>query len=90
MADFPVRGLAASESVECVHRWLELGDKVLALNPLAIRRRRQRRVGHSTLGSGRLRYARQRYEKQASSQEIHRFSIVRISSVDPKKRRSGT
>ena len=103
MADFPISGVVtltffketlesifASESVELVKRWLELGDKALSLNPLVITRRGHQRVGRSRFGSGRLHYARQGYERRASSQEIHKSSIVPLSSVYPKKRRSTT
>jgi len=103
MADFPIRGVVtltffkdtlesvfASESVEFVKSWLELGDKALALNPLVIRREGHHRAGRSTSGSGHLHHTRQGYERRASCREIHKFSIVALSSVHPKKRRNTT
>ena len=60
MADFRIRGVIAMtllndpfESVGFAKRWLELGDKALALNPSATKGRR-----HPRLNSFRFRRAR--------------------------------
>jgi hypothetical protein len=72
MANFPIRGVATltflnnpvepiveSESVALVERWLELGDKALALNPSAKTQTLRHRACLPRFSSLCLRYARQ-------------------------------